>query len=125
MSKRNSLREERTNFRPYEGKNKKEKHIRLTNSMMTDERYMALSSDAKVLYNYMELWAYGNMEYKKEGTFDYSISFVMKSVGVSVKTAVKCVKELEEKGFIERVNNSKFSKETSKFKFSSKWWESE
>lgn len=121
MSKK-SLREERTNFRPYEGKNKREKHIRLTNSMLTDEKYKALSSDAKVLYNYMKLWAYGSEEYKKFGTFDYSISRVMAIVGVSVKTAVKCVKELEENGFIERMNNSKFSRETSKFKFSDEWW---
>lgn len=122
MSKKSSLREERTNFRSYEGKNKREKHIRLTNSMLTDERYKALSSDAKVLYNYMKLWAYGSPEYKKFETFDYSISRVMDIVGVSVKTAVKCVKELEKNGFIERVNNSKFTRETSKFKFSDKWW---
>ena len=114
---------ERKEFKPYEGRNKNERHIRLTKDMLMDKVYLSLSCPARVLYNYMKLWAYGSKEYKDKGTFDYSVSLAMQMCGVSNKTAIKCFHELEEKGFIERQNNSKFSKQTSKWKFSSKWAE--
>ena len=112
---------ERKEFKPYEGRNKNERHIRLTKDMLMDKVYLSLSCPSRVLYNYMKLWAYGSKEYKDKGTFDYSVSLAMQMCGVSNKTAIKCFHELEEKGFIERQNNSKFSKQTSKWKFSSKW----
>lgn len=114
---------ERKEFKPYEGRNKNERHIRLTKDMLMDKVYLSLSCPSRVLYNYMKLWAYGSKEYKDKGTFDYSVSLAMQMCGVSNKTAIKCFHELEEKGFIERQNNSKFSKQTSKWKFSSKWTE--
>ena len=114
---------ERKEFKPYEGRNKNERHIRLTKDMLMDKVYLSLSCPSKVLYNYMKLWAYGSKEYKDKGTCDYSVSLAMQMCGVSNKTAIKCFHELEEKGFIERQNNSKFSKQTSKWKFSSKWAE--
>ena len=114
---------ERKEFKPYEGRNKNERHIRLTRDMLMDKVYLSLSCPSRVLYNYMKLWAYGSKEYKDKGTFDYSVSLAMQMCGVSNKTAIKCFHELEEKGFIERQNNSKFSKQTSKWKFSSKWAE--
>ena len=112
---------ERKEFKPYEGRNKNERHIRLTKDMLMDKVYLSLSCPSRVLYNYMKLWAYGSKEYKDKGTFDYSVSLAMQMCGVSNKTAIKCFHELEEKGFIERQNNSKFSKQTSKWRFSSKW----
>lgn len=112
---------ERKEFKPYEGRNKNERHIRLTKDMLMDKVYLSLSCPSRVLYNYMKLWAYGSKEYKDKGTFDYSVSLAMQMCGVSNKTAIKCFHELEEKGFIERQNNSKFSKQTSKWKFSSRW----
>ena len=112
---------ERKEFKPYEGRNKNERHIRLTKDMLMDKVYLSLSCPSRVLYNYMKLWAYGSKEYKDKGTFDYSVSLAMQMCGVSNETAIKCCHELEEKGFIERQNNSKFSKQTSKWKFSSKW----
>ena len=114
---------ERKEFKPYEGRNKNERHIRLTKDMLMDKVYLSLSCPSRVLYNYMKLWAYGSKEYKDKGTFDYSVSLAMQMCGVSNKTAIKCFHELEEKGFIERQNNSKFSKQTSKWKFRSKWAE--
>lgn len=114
---------ERKEFKPYEGRNKNERHIRLTKDMLMDKVYLSLSCPSRVLYNYMKLWAYGSKEYKDKGTFDYSVSLAMQMCGVSNKTAIKCFHELEEKGFIERQNNSKFSKQTSKWRFSSKWAE--
>ena len=117
------LAEERKKFKPFEGRKEKERHIRLTMDMLMDETYMSLSNEAKTLYNYMKLWAYGSKEYKDKGTFDYSTSLAMKVCRVSNKTAIKAMHELEEKGFIERQNNSAYSKETSKWTFSSKWSE--
>lgn len=114
---------ERKEFKPYEGRNKNERHIRLTKDMLMDKVYLSLSCPSRVLYNYMKLWAYGSKEYKDKGTFDYSVSIAMQMCGVSNKTAIKCFHELEEKGFIERQNNSKFSKQTSKWRFSSRWTE--
>lgn len=114
---------ERKEFKPYEGRNKNERHIRLTKDMLMDKVYLSLSCPSRVLYNYMKLWAYGSKEYKDKGTFDYSVSLAMQMCGVSNKTAIKCFHELEEKGFIERQNNSKFSKQTSKWRFSSEWAE--
>lgn len=116
---------ERKEFKPYEGRNKNERHIRLTKDMLMDKVYLSLSCPSRVLYNYMKLWAYGSKEYKDKGTFDYSVSLAMQMCGVSNKTAIKCFHELEEKGFIERQNNSKFSKQTSKWKFSSRWTETD
>ena len=115
--------EERKKFKPFEGRKPKERHIRLTQDMLNDEVYKSLSNDAKVLYNYMKLWAYGSKEYIDSGVFEYSISLAMKACNVSNKTAIKAIHELEEKGFIERQNNSKYSKETSRWSFSSKWSE--
>ena len=112
---------ERKEFKLYECRNKNERHIRLTKDMLMDKVYLSLSCPSRVLYNYMKLWAYGSKEYKDKGTFDYSVSLAMQMCGVSNKTAIKCFHELEEKGFIERQNSSKFSKQTSKWKFSSKW----
>ena len=54
--------EERKKFKPFEGRKPKERHIRLTQDMLNDEVYKSLSNDAKVLYNYMKLWAYGSKE---------------------------------------------------------------
>ena len=116
---------ERKEFKPYEGRNKNERHIRLTKDMLMDKVYLSLSCPSRVLYNYMKLWAYGSKEYKDKGTFDYSVSLAMQMCGISNKTAIKCFHELEEKGFIERQNNSKFSKQTSKWKFSSRWTETD
>lgn len=115
--------EERKAFKPFEGRNKNERHIRLTNDMMMDDKYISLSCPSRVLYNYMKLWAYGCKEYKDKGTFDYSVSLAMKVCGVSNKTAIKCFHELEQNGFIERQNNSAYNKQTSKWAFSSKWAE--
>ena len=42
---------ERKEFKPYEGRNKNERHIRLTKDMLMDKVYLSLSCPSKVLYN--------------------------------------------------------------------------
>lgn len=115
------LQDERRRFKSFEGRKEWEVHIRLTADMLSDKTYASLSNDAKVLYAYMKLWAYKSKEYRDHSTFDYSISLAMSVCNISKKTAIKRLHELEEKGFIERQNNSFASRETSKWKFSDKW----
>jgi hypothetical protein len=112
---------ERKAFKSFEGRKKEERHIRLTNDMLMHEKYLALSCTAKVLYNYMKLWAYGCHDFKSKGTFEYTVSLAMKVLRVSNKTAINAFHELEEFGFIERQNNSKASRSSTIWAFSDKW----
>lgn len=112
---------ERKAFKSFEGRKKEERHIRLTNDMLMHEKYLSLSCTARVLYNYMKLWAYGSHDYKTKGTFEYTITLAMKVCGVSNKTAIKAFYELENFGFIERQNNSKASRTNTTWAFSDKW----
>ena len=59
-------------FKTYEGIKQNDKHIRLTESMLTSKPYIALSNSAKVLYSYMKLWACGKDE------FEYPITLCLK-----------------------------------------------
>lgn len=102
-------------FHAYEGRKQKDKHIRLTEDMMLHKTYIDLSSSAKELYNYMKLWACGEIEFK------YSISLAEKYM--SRPTCIKAKKELEEKGFIEVVWSNKYSHLPNVYRFSSKWYE--
>jgi Fic family protein len=114
--------EERKSFKPYEGRKKKDMHIRLTKDMLMDEKYQSLSANAKVLYSYMKLWSYGSNEYKTNGTFDYSVELAQKACGLSNKTAVRCFQELVDKGFIARENNAYAQRKVAKWSFSDNWW---
>ena len=72
-------------FNSYEGRKTKDKHIRLTNSMLLDKNYIELSNSAKVLYNYMKLWACGNCE------FDYAKSMPKEINLLSETTVLKSI----------------------------------
>lgn len=103
-------------FNSYEGKKTKEKHIRLTKSMLLDENYISLSYSSKVIYNYMKLWASGNIE------FDYAKSLPTISKISSESTTLKCIRELINKGFIERVYfSSGGGHKSNRYKFSDNW----
>lgn len=101
-------------FKEYEGRKSKDIHVRLTKDMLRDEKYLSLKSSAKVLYIYMKLWAKGEIE------FNYA-----KSLGsniLSPSTVVKAIKELLDKGFIERVYFSNGGGHLpNRYKFSNKW----
>ena len=103
-------------FKLYEGMKMKDKHISITQSMMLNENYLKLSSSAKILYNYMKLWACGEQE------FTYSKSLSAKFMSGS--TFSKSIKELIEKGFIQRTYFSNGGgKRPNGYKFSSEWSE--
>lgn len=101
-------------FRAYEGEKTKDIHVRLTKSMLTNKNFIELSSSAKVIYIYMKLWAMGREE------VDYS-----KSLGsniLSPSTVLKAIRELIERGFIERTYFSNGGgHKSNRYKFSSKW----
>ena len=101
-------------FKDYEGTKSKDKHIRLTKSMMNSENFKKLKPCTIIVYMYMKLWANGEKE------FDYSKSLGSKVV--SQMTYTNAIKELIEKGFIERVYFSDGGGHRPNcYKFSDKW----
>lgn len=101
-------------FKDYEGIKSKDKHIRLTKSMMDNENFKKLKPSTVIVYMYMKLWANGEKE------FDYSKSLGSKVV--SQMTYTNAIKELIEKGFIERVYFSDGGgHRPNRYKFSDKW----
>lgn len=101
-------------FKRYEGKKNKDVHVRLTKSMLMSKVFKELSSNAKVIYIYMKLWAMGRDE------VDYSISLGCNLVSQS--TVIKSIRELIKKGFIERVYFSKGGgHKSNRYRFSSEW----
>ena len=101
-------------FKSYEGAKHKDKHIRLTKSMLDSKVFKSLKPNSKILYMYMKLWACGNDE------FDYSIS--LGNNIVSSSTVISSIRELVEKGFIERVYFSNGGgHKSNRYKFSNNW----
>ena len=103
-------------FHEYEGIKRKDKHIRITKSMMDSKAFHNLKPSSILIYMYMKLWSNG------ENEFDYS-----KSLGsriVSPMTFSTAIKELIENGFIERVYFSNGGgHKSNRYKFSKKWSE--
>lgn len=102
-------------FRPYEGRFPDDKHLRLTKDMLMDPAYMELSSSAKVLYQYMKMWACGR------DTVTYSAS--MAKGLIDAKTFRKARDELVEAGFIDYINQyrARDMRETAEYQVSSRW----
>lgn len=101
-------------FKDYEGKKSKDKHIRITKNMMDNENFRKLKPTSIKLYMYMKLWANGEIE------FNYSRS--LGSNILSPMTVSNAIKELIEKGFIERVFFSNGGgHKPNRYKFSSNW----
>lgn len=100
-------------FKDYEGSKQNDKHIRKTENMMLSDNYLKLSNSAKVVYDYMKLWACGDLE------FQYAKSLAEKYM--NGKTFLKAKDELIEKGFIEYVSGNRFAHIPNTYKFSSKW----
>ena len=102
-------------FKAFEGKKSKDRHIRITKSMMDNENFIKLKPATIKVYMYMKLWANGETE------FDYAKSLGSKVV--SPATFTNAVKELVSKGFIERVYFSNVGgHKANRFRFSDKWY---
>lgn len=129
MSNNFKQRQEKENkkFRNWENPIIKDRYVRMPHEAINHEAFKSLSNYAKVLYMYMKDWAYGSKEFVEKhknggnGEFEYSVRFAKSVLNCSLQKASDTIKELRDKGFIELMNNSKYSKETSKWKFSDKW----
>ena len=119
--------EERKKFKSWENPKIKDTYIRFATETLKHETFKSLSSNAKVLYMYMKDWAYKNKEFLDKqnnngrGELEYSISLAKSILNCSTQTASNTIHELEQKGFIERQNNSAESRQTSIWKFTDKW----
>lgn len=102
-------------FKPYEGQKSKDKHVRITNSMLTHKKYIELTYSAQVLYIYMKAWSCGNQE------FEYSWSLAKKIIK-SNRTYISSKNELIEAGFIECIRTCKCSKFPNKYRFVNSWY---
>ena len=101
-------------FKDYEGIKSKDKHKKKKKSMMDNENFKKLKPSTIIVYMYMKLWANGEKE------FDYSKTLGSKVV--SPMTYTNAIKELTEKGFIERVYFSNGGgHKPNRYIFSNKW----
>lgn len=101
-------------FKEYEGRKKRDIHVRLTKDMLMDRKYLSLNNSSKILYMYMKLWAKG------ENEFDYAKALGSKMMSPS--TTIKAIRELVEKGFIERKYFSNGGGHIpNRYKFSDNW----
>ena len=108
-----------TPFRDFEGRNPTDKHLRLTDDMMSDPTFISLSATSKVLYIYMRLWA----GYEDVVTYSASLaSDIMPSA-----TFYRARNELVEKGFIDYLNahhhkrDAQCKNAAGEYRFTKKW----
>lgn len=106
-------------FRNFESseyfKDFKEPYIRITRSMLTNERWLKLSYSAKTIYIYMKLWSYGREEF----SFSYKLAL---NIVKSRSTFKSSIDELVDNGFIEIIRISRTPGVGTKYKFSNKWY---
>lgn len=87
--------------------------IRLSHSQLTHKSFFSLSNSAKTIYIYMVNYSKGNRE--------FSFPFRIYKNITTKPTFNKCIKELQEKGFIEIVEYGKFTRTENKYRFLSEW----
>lgn len=104
-------------FKAWEGRNPKDRHVRLTKDMLDSVVYKSLRASSKVLYAYMKLWAAGN------DTVSYSASMIGDIM--SRQTFFDARDELIEKGFISypNIHRAQYMRETAEYQFVNSWTE--
>lgn len=106
-------------FRPFESSNRymnyEDNFIFITKSMMDNENWLSLTSNSKILYMYMKLWAYGREQFQ----FAYTLA---QNCIKNTKTIHNCINQLVEKGFIDIVSISRKVGYGTTYKFSDRWW---
>ena len=103
-------------FKSYEGTKQKDKHVRLTQTMLLSDIYISLKPNTKVLYNYIKLWACGNDE------VDYANSLGTNINIMCSRTVTTAIQELVKKGFLDRVYYSNGGgHKPNRFKLSNRW----
>ena len=108
-------------FKCWEGPRERVGYVRLNYDLLDSEAFLGLSGNAVKLYIYMREWAY--RKEKSDGkSLTYTVRFASERLQLSIPTANKALLELEKKGFIKRLNNSKASREATVWEFSDKWY---
>ena len=109
------MRANRKPFKIYESPNKGGYFVMLPNSLLDSDKFLNLSSSAKILYIYMKKDARGQEE------FIFTQKRSLKYVCRSSATFQSAKQELIDNGFIEVVRASKCSRTPNKYKFSPNW----
>lgn len=114
----------KTPFTVWENPKSQDGYVRLAHTLLDSEAFRNLSGNAFKLYVYMRQWAY--RQEKSNGEYlTYTLTLVQKVLGVSEPTANKAILELEKKGIIKRLNNSRYRREASQWRFVKEWYEKE
>lgn len=100
--------------------NTKYEWVDMTFYMLDHEQFKKLSVYSTKLYLYMRQWAYKNEEWKSTGIFTYSQSMAHSTGIMSTSQAKRCLKELWEKGFIDKQGYNK--NRTALWSFSDRWY---
>lgn len=108
-------REARYKFRSYEGRRDKERHLRITESMMSSEAWSNLTSSAIELYLHIKI--------KVTPTNHDDISFTYKEARnfMNGNTFKKSMELLLENGFLRYVRHSPNTRECNIYAMSDKW----
>lgn len=78
------------------GKTANEQFVKMTRAVLLHPAYIALSGNAKVLYQHIKMEAYG----ARNGKVHLSVEEAARRLGVSANTANKAFHELQAKGFL-------------------------
>lgn len=114
----------KTPFRVWENPKESDGYVRLAHTLLDNEVFKGLSGNAFKLYVYMRQWAY-RKEQSNGQYLTYSLSLAKKALGVSEPTANKAILELESKGIIKRLNNSRWARKASQWEFVNDWYKKE
>lgn len=78
----------------------REEFIKVSKYMLHHKAYLGLSNFSKIALMYMKDWATSSDSFWKTGKFEYSYT-MLENLGVMSRAqAIRCIKELREKGFI-------------------------
>lgn len=108
-------------FRKWENPKERDGYIRLAYGLIDSEAFLGLSGNAVKLYIYMREWAY-KKEHSDGNALTYTLGLAKERLRISEPTANKALLELEQKGFIERKNNSRATREPTQWEFTDKWY---
>jgi outer membrane receptor for ferric coprogen and ferric-rhodotorulic acid len=107
-----------TNFRLFEGRKANDRHVRITQDMITSKAWTSLKATSVKLYISLKL--------RYTGTVQNEIEFPhteVEKIGISKDCVKKCFDDLIKCGFIECVHNGRFDRTPNKYKLSSVWQE--
>lgn len=100
--------------------NTKYEWIDITFYMLDHENFRTLSVYATKLYLYMRQWAYNSQMWKEKQVFPYSQTMASNIGIMSTSQAKRCLNELWEKGFIDKMGYD--YNRTTLWAFSDRWY---